>query len=94
MSKMMEQEERGCMGCMHYIIIPEQLIEYCDLDGNECTHGNDDYENMVEILWNGTVHYRRYKGHPDIIEAEQLIEKQRRLYGESLYSIREVVTTD
>jgi len=41
MTKMNEQEERGCMGCHHHIIIPSQLCEYCDLDGNECTHGKD-----------------------------------------------------
>ena len=41
MSKMMEQEERGCIRCIHLIIIPSQLTEYCDLVGDECTHGED-----------------------------------------------------
>lgn len=48
---------------------------------------------MIEILWKGIVHYRRPDNHPDVYEAEKLIEEQKRLYGESLYSIREVVTT-
>ncbi len=40
---------------------------------------------MVEVLWNGLIRYRRPKGHPDVVEAEKLIEK-----GNTLYSIRMV----
>jgi hypothetical protein len=40
-------------------------------------------EKIVEILWNGIVHYRRPEGHPDVLEAEKLIAK-----GNTLYSIR------
>lgn len=43
---------------------------------------------MIEILWKGIVHYRRPNNHPDVVEAVRLIEKQKILYGESLYSIR------
>ena len=83
MSKMMEQKERGCMGCPHLIIIPSQLTEYCDLDGDECTHGKDASECTIEILLNGIVHYRRPADHPDIKEVEGLIAK-----GNTRYSIR------
>ena len=48
---------------------------------------------MIEILWNDIVHYRRPNNHPDVAEAERLIEEQKRLYGDSLYSVREVATT-
>ena len=40
---------------------------------------------MIEILWDGIVHYRRPNDHPDVKEAEELIKK-----GNTLYSIREV----
>ena len=36
-----EEERRGCNGCIHHIIVPEQLCEYCDLPDDECTHGDD-----------------------------------------------------
>lgn len=49
---------------------------------------------MIEILWKGIVHYRIPNEHPDVAEAERLIEEQKRLYGDSLYSIREVAATD
>jgi hypothetical protein len=49
---------------------------------------------MIEILWKDNVHYRRPNDHPDVAEIEKLIEEQKRLYGNSLYSIREVATTD
>lgn len=43
----------------------------------------------VEILWNGKVHYRRPgANHPDVKRALELIEKQRELYGFSLYEVR------
>lgn len=42
----------------------------------------------VEIFWNGKVHYRRPGDHPDVKRALELIEKQRELYGFSLYEVR------
>jgi len=44
---------------------------------------------MIEIMWKDSVHYRRPEGHTDIINAEQLIEKQKELFGFTYYSIRE-----
>jgi len=40
---------------------------------------------MIEILWNGIVHYRRPDNHPDVAEALEPIKK-----GNTLYSIRKV----
>ncbi len=42
----------------------------------------------IEILWNGKVHYRRPGDHPDVESALELIKKQRKLYGYSLYEVR------
>ena len=42
----------------------------------------------MEIVWDGIVHYRRPNDHPDLIEIQKEIEKQKRLYGKSMYSIR------
>lgn len=39
-----EQKELGCMGCPHLIIIPEQMIEFCNLPKNECSRGEDDID--------------------------------------------------
>jgi hypothetical protein len=39
-----EQNRRGCLGCKHYVIIPEQLVEFCDLSANKCTYGEADDE--------------------------------------------------
>ena len=45
---------------------------------------------MIEILWNGKVHYTRPDSHQDVDEAKALIQEQNMLYGSSLYSIRVV----
>ncbi len=44
--------------------------------------------NSVEILWNGKVHYRRPRDPPDVGSALELIKRQRKLYGLSLYEVR------
>lgn len=41
-----------------------------------------------EIWCNGKLHYTRPEGHPDIQEARDLIEKQKKLYGKSSYQVR------
>lgn len=44
---------------------------------------------MIEILWKKKVHYTRENaGDPIVLEVLELIEKQTRLYGLSLYSVR------
>ena len=45
---------------------------------------------MIEILWNGKVHYTRPNSHQDVVEVEVLVQEQNTLYGASLYSIRAV----
>ena len=40
---------------------------------------------MIEILCDGKVHYTRPDNHPDVQEAEELIDK-----GNTLYSTRAV----
>ncbi len=40
---------------------------------------------MIEILWDGIVHYIRPDDHPDVAEARELIKR-----GCTLYSIRKM----
>ena len=34
-----EEDRRGCSGCPNHIIIPSQMVEYCELKDNKCTYG-------------------------------------------------------